>query len=98
MQAQTVHYVSFTDVLSRLGLPSQEDVDDFVDFFYGWGDYAVTAASFSLVPWSVLADDISDCMIEMGYNPPDINEIYPKNVLLAGDFYPTAYIYVDLES
>jgi len=100
MQAQTVHYVSFTDVLSRLGLPSQEDVDDFVDFFYGWGDYAVTAASFSLVPWSVLADDLTDCCIELGYGAPDINKIFPRTVEIPGHdrcaF--TDHIYVDLES
>jgi len=104
MLAHTIRYVSFSDVLSRLGLPSQEDVDDFVDFFFGWCDYSATAASFQLVPWSVLADDISDCMIEMGYEAPDINEIYPKSVLLRPQpnqdvqYVSTENIYVDLES
>ena len=102
MQAHAVRYVSFSDVLSRLGLPSQEDVQDFVEFFSSWTDFAWGVNSFSLVPWSVLADDLSDCMIEMGYEAPDINEIYPRTVTesssLFGDFVSTEYIYVDLES
>jgi len=100
MQAHTVHYVSFTDVLSRLGLPSQEDVQDFVEFFSSWTDFAWGVNSFSLVPWSVLADDLSDCMIEMGYGAPDINKIFPRTVEIPGHFRPasTGRIYVDLES
>ena len=98
MQAHTVHYVSFTDVLSRLGLPSQEDVQDFVEFFSSWTDFAWGVNSFSLVPWSILADDLTDCCIELGYGAPDINKIFPKTVRKAGQLWPTENIYVDLES
>ena len=96
MQAHTVHYVSFTDVLSRL--PEEVDREELIDYFSGWTDYTWGGNSHSLVPWSILADDLTDCCIELGYGAPDINEIFPKTVRLASQLWPTENIYVDLEN
>ena len=96
MQANTVHFVAFTDVLSRL--PDEVDREELIDFFSGWTEYAWGTNSFSLVPWSVLADDLTDCCIELGYGAPDINKIFPKTVRKAGQLWPTENIYVDLEN
>jgi len=96
MQVQTLRSVPFTDVLSRL--PDEVDREQLLDFFSGWTDYAYGTNSHTLVPWSVLADDLSDCCIELGYGAPDINEIYPKHVLVAGEFHFTDTIFVDLEN
>ena len=107
MQVQTLRSVPFTDVLSRL--PDEVDREQLLDFFSGWTEYAYGTNSHTLVPWSVLADDLTDCCIELGYGAPPLNEIYPKYVLvttedgrwsehIAGEFHFTDTIFVDLEN
>ena len=88
--------VAFSYVLDLL--PDQVDRQMMMDYFVGCTDFAYGTNSHSLVPWSVLADDLTDCCIELGYGAPDINKIFPKTVRKAGQLWPTENIYVDLES
>ncbi|MEK9818872.1 MAG: hypothetical protein VW443_04765 [Pseudomonadales bacterium] len=98
----TLLSVPFTDVLDRL--PDEVDRDQLIEYFSGWTDFAYGTNSHTLVPWSVLADDITDCCIELGYGTPDINEIFPANLWVTwgldenGNMIPTNTIFVDLEN
>lgn len=88
--------VPFTDVLSEL--PDEVDHAELVYFFSEWTDYAYGTNSHTLVPWSVLADDLTDCCIELGYGAPDINKIFPKMLMVAGNMISTEDVFVDLEN
>ena len=96
MQVQTLRSVPFTEVLSRM--PDEVDRAELVYFFSEWTDYAYGTNSHTLVPWSVLADDLTDCCIELGYGAPDINKIFPKMLMVAGNMISTDDVFVDLEN
>lgn len=100
MQVQTLRSVPFTDVLDRL--PDEVDRAELVYFFSEWTEYAYGTNSHTLVPWCVLADEISDCCIELGYGAPDINEIFPTHIpdaqMTTGPRLFTSHIFVDLEN
>ena len=95
MQVQTLRSVPLSEVLSRL--PDEVDREHLLDYFSGWTDFAWGTNSHRLVPWGVLVDDLTDCCIELGYGAPDINEIFPKHILLA-QVDSTFHIFVDLEN
>ena len=98
MQVQTLRSVPFTDVLSRL--PDEVDREQLIDFFSGWTDYAYGTNSHTLVPWSVLVDDLTDCCVELGYGAPDrlLHAARHDAVLVAGEFYFSDTVFVDLEN
>ena len=98
MQVQTLRSVPFTEVLSRL--PDEVDRAELVYFFSGWTDYAYGTNSHTLVPWSVLVDDLTDCCIELGYGAPDrdLHAARHDAVLVAGEFHFSDIVFVDLEN
>ena len=96
MRVQKLHSVPFTDVLSRL--PDEVDRAELAIFFSEWTDFAYGTNSHSLVPWSVLVEDLTDCCIELGYAAPDIKEIYPRILDFAGNTFLTDHFFVDLEN
>ena len=88
--------VTFSYVLDLL--PDLVDRQMMMDYFVGCTDFAYGTNSHSLVPWSVLADDLTDCCIELGYGAPDINKLFPKMLMVAGNMISTDDVFVDLEN
>ena len=97
MVIQTFRSVPFNDVLDLL--PDEVDREQLIDYFSGWTPYTWGGNSHSLVPWSILADDLTDCCIELGYGAPDINKLFPKRVMVGDQLeLLTDDVFVDLEN
>lgn len=98
MQVQTLRCVPFTEVLSRL--PDEVDHAELVYYFSETTDYAYGTNSHTLVPWTVLVDDLTDCCIELGYEAPDrtLHAARRDAVLVAGEWCFSERLFVDLEN